>query len=188
MAGTLLYGRCNPYGAEDGGPQRVMGGLHGSGSARTPGQNLPENVAQGEWLCPQPAEVRVEMTCLCGHKGRVMELCSWHDEWVEHTVDMVRGIPRKGRTRKRVPGHFEEIQRRQAGACIRCLYPGEFAGFYKDIEAWQGELAYLRERGMWHSRQAARARGNIETIVEKFDRGNATGEIHRCPMRLLSVS
>jgi hypothetical protein len=187
MAATLLYGRCNPYGAEDGGPRHVMGGLHGPGSAATPGRDLPDNVAQGEWLCPQPAVIRVKMTCNCGHEGRVMALCSYHDETVV-SADPVAGITRKVKSVKRVPGHYEEIQRRQAGACIRCLYPGEFASAYKDIEAWQGELAYLRDLGMWHSEQANRARSSIENLVGKFDRGNATGEIHRCPMRLIPVS
>ena len=82
MAATLLLERCNPYGAETGGPRMVMGGLYGPGSARTPDDTLPVNVQQGEWLCPQQAQVRVKMTCRCGHTGRIMALCSWHDEYV----------------------------------------------------------------------------------------------------------
>ena len=116
-----------------------------------------------------------------------MALCSWHDEIVEHG-EMVAGTYRRVSEVVRVRGHYEEIKRRQAGACIRCLYPGRFAADYKDIEAWQGELAYLRDIGAWYSAQAVRARQKIEDIVAGFDEGNRTGEIHRCPMRLVPVS
>lgn len=187
MAGTLLLERCNPYGAETGGPRMVMGGLHGPGSAATPDETLPLNVQQGEWTCPQQAQVRVRMECRCGHTGRIMALCSWHDEFTEH-ADIVAGQVRKVRSLVRVRGHYEEIQRRQAGACIRCLYPGRFAADYKSIEAWQGELAYLRDLGAWYSRRADQVRSKIEAIVAGFDEGNASGQIHRCPMRLIPVS
>lgn len=187
MAATLLLERCNPYGAETGGPRRVMGGLHGPGSAATPGMDLPGNVAQGEWLCPQQAQVRVRMECRCGHRGQVMPLCSWHDEIAEHG-EMVAGTYRRVSSVIRVRGHYEEIQRRQAGACLRCLYPGRFAADYKSIEAWQGELAYLYDIGAWYSAQAKAARRKIEDLVAGFDEGNARGEIHRCPLRLIPVS
>ena len=187
MAATLLLERCNPYGAETGGPQRVMGGLHGPGSAATPDETLPVNIQQGEWLCPQQAQVRVFMECRCGHRGRVMALCSWHDEYTVH-AEMVGSTTRKVRELVRVRGHYEEIQRRQAGACTRCLYPGRYAADYKTIEAWQGELAYLRDMGAWYSARAETVRGKIEDMVKQFDLGNASGEIHRCPMRLVPVS
>ena len=187
MAATLLLDRCNPYGAESGGPRRVMGGLHGPNSATTPDMDLPDNVAQGEWLCPQQAAVRVYMECRCGHRGDVMALCSWHDEIVTR-AEFVGGVARKVRDVIHVHGHYEEIQRRQAGACLRCLYPGRYAADYKSIEAWQGELAYLHDIGAWWSRQARAARQKIEDMVAGFDEGNRTGEIHRCPMRLVPVS
>lgn len=187
MAATLLVERCNPYGAETGGPRMVMGGLHGPGSAATPDMDLPDNVAQGEWLCPQQAQVRVRMECRCGHRGRVMALCSWHDEIVEHG-EMVGGTVRKVTEVIRSRGHYEEIQRRQAGACLRCMYPGRFAADYKSIEAWQGELAYLNDIGAWYSARAREVRQKIEDLVAGFDEGNATGQIHRCPMRLIPVS
>jgi hypothetical protein len=187
MAGTLLLERCNPYGAESGGPRHVMGGLYGPGSARTPDDTLPENVQQGEWLCPQQAQVRAYLICRCQHRGRVMALCSWHDEISEH-AEFVGGVTRKIRDVIHVRGHYEEIQRRQAGACVRCLYPGRYAADYKSIEAWQGELAYLRDLGAWYTRRGAVVRQKIEDLVKGFDEGNATGAIHRCPMRLVPVS
>jgi len=192
MAGTLLLERCNPYGAETGGPQRVMAGLYGARSAATPDNTLPLNVQQGEWTCPQQAQVRVRMTCACGHTGRVMALCSWHDEIVEHAEMGPGGTTRKVRDLIRVRGHYEEIQRRQAGACVRCMYPAgagrDYAAAHKAIEAWQGELAYLNDMGAWHSAQARSARQKIEDLVATFDEGIARGLIHRCPMRLIPVS
>jgi len=191
MAGTLLLERCSPYGAETGGPRHVMGGLYGPGSAATPDDTLPLNVQQGEWLCRNQAQVHAYLICGCGHKGRVMALCSWHDEISEHG-EMVAGTVRKVTSVVRQRGHYEEIQRRQAGACIRCLYPAQdgrdFAAAHKAIEAWQGELAYLNDLGAWHSAQARAARQKIEDIVASFDEGIARGIIHRCPMRLVQVS
>jgi hypothetical protein len=191
MADMLLLERCNPYGAETGGPRHVMGGLYGPRSAATPDDTLPENVQQGEWLCRQQAQVRAYLLCRCGHRGRVMPLCSWHDE-ISERGEMIAGTTRKIATVVRVRGHYEEIQRRQAGACIRCLYPAadgrDFAAAHKTIEAYQGELAYLNDMGAWRSAQARNARQKIEDIVAGFDEGIARGIIHRCPMRLIQVS
>jgi len=192
MAGTLLLERCNPYGAETGGPRRVMGGLYGPGSARTLDDTLPENVQQGEWVCPQQAQVHAFLICAHEHKGPVMALCSWHEEIVEH-AEMVAGTTRKVADVVKVRGHYEEIQRRQAGACVRCLYPSvpggrDFAAEHKQIEAIQGQLAYLNDVGAWYSARAQGLRQRIEDIVATFDEANARGIIHRCPMRLIQVS
>jgi len=187
---AFIIARCNPYGAETGGPKRVMGGLHGPASAALPEEampGLPENVAQGEWSCPNPAQVRVRMVCQCGHTGDVMALCSWHDEERFHG-EIVAGNYRRVKEWVRAPGHFEEITRRQSGACIRCLYPGEYAEWYKSLFAWQEELALLRDTGRWHTPRAADVRQKITDITKQFDRGNADGTIHRCPMTLVPVS
>ena len=190
MGATLVGQRCNPYGAETGGPRRVMGGLHGPASARVdtadvPG--LPQAVIEGEWACKYPAEVRVRMVCRCGHTGAIMPLCSWHDE-TTLSGEYVAGKIRQISTVKRVHGHFEEISRRQAGACIRCLFPGRYAADYKELFAWQNELGMLRELGLWYEARAVSVRQKIEDIVAEFDRGNADGTIHRCPMQLIQVS
>lgn len=186
----LLLTRCNPYGAETGGPRRVYAGLYGPGSAVTPDDTLPLSVQQGEWLCPEPAQVRVRMECRCSHRGREMPLCSWHDVVWEHADPVRRG--KVVRDVQRVRGHYEEIQRRQAGACIRCLYPAgpgyDFAAAHKNIEAYQGQLAYYRDLGLWYSPDAARMRQKIEDVVAGFDEGIARGQIHRCPLRLIPVS
>lgn len=191
MAGTLLLERCNPYGAETGGPRHVMGGLYGPGSAQTPDETLPLGIQQGEWTCPQQAQVHAYLVCKCGHHGRTMALCSWHDEINWHG-EMVAGTIRQVSQIVQTRGHFEEIQRRQAGACIRCMYPArdgrDFAAEHKNIEGIQGELAYLWDRGAWRSAQAVRARQKIEDIVATFDEGIARGHIHRCQMRLIAVS
>ncbi len=192
---ALLLGRCNPYGAETGGPRRVMAGLHGPASAAlrsadVPG--LPEAVMQGEWSCPQPAVVRVRMTCRCGHAGEPMALCSWHDETVTGG-EIVAGAVRQVRTVRKVPGHYEMISRRQAGACIRCLFPGRHAEDYKALFRHQEELALLRDAGLWHTARAAAKRQVIEDICKTFDAAqrsasNPGGAIHRCPLTLTAVS
>jgi hypothetical protein len=191
MAGaTLLYGRCDPYGAESGGPRRVMGGLHGPASARVDTEDvpgLPQSVIEGEWTCKYPAQVRVRMVCACGHAGDIMALCSWHDE-TTLSGEYVAGKIRQVSSTKPVHGHYEEISRRQAGACIRCLFPGRFAADYKELFNWQRELAQLRELGGWYSPRAVSVRQKIEDLVAGFDAGNADGTIHRCPMTLVAVS
>jgi hypothetical protein len=191
-APAVLLGRCNPYGAETGGPRRILGGLHGPASARLPDApeyaGIPESVAQGEWTCQWPAEVRVRMTCQCGHTGAVMALCSWHDETVWRGEFIGGGRFARVKDTRRVHGHYEEIQRRQAGACPRCLYPGKYGAWYKELFAWQGQLAQLRDIGQWYSPRASDIRQKIEDLVAGFDEGNATGTIHRCPMKLVPVS
>jgi hypothetical protein len=188
----LLVRRCNPYGAETGGPRRVMAGLHGPASARLESEDLPglpDAVMQGEWRCQWPAVVRVRMTCRCGHQGEPMELCSWHDETV-WGGEMVAGVIRRVSHVTRSPGHFEMIARRQAGACIRCLYPGRYAEDYKALFRHQQELALLRDAGQWHSVRAAYKRQAIEDLVAQFDAGQQSngGPIHKCPMTLEAVS
>jgi hypothetical protein len=188
----LLTRRCNPYGAETGGPKRVMGGLHGPASAALAPEDmpgLPEAVQQGEWRCPYPAVVRVRMTCRCGHTGDPMELCSWHDEIV-WGGEIVAGRVRRVRTVTQVMGHYEMISRRQAGACIRCLYPGQYAEYYKALFRHQQELAYLQETGQWYSPRGAWKRQAITDLVAQFDAGQAAngGPIHRCPLQLVPVS
>jgi hypothetical protein len=186
-APAVLLGRCTPYGAELGGPRRVMGGLHGPASAATPDAGLPLNVEQGEWLCRQPAQVRVRMECRCNHQGSVMSLCSWHEE-ISYVGERVAGNFRRVKKINRVRGHYEEIQSRQAGACTRCLYPGKYAGWYHELFSWQGHLAALRDAGFWYTDQAESIRRKITDMTAQFDQGNQDGTIHRCPMRLVPVS
>ena len=212
--GGLLLGRCNPYGAETGGPKRVLGGMYGPGSAATPDMGLPDNVAQGEWLCEQPAQVRCRMTCGCGHRGQLMELCSWHDEDT-YQGQLVGGVIRQVKGTIRQRGHFEEIQRRQSGSCPRCLFPGEFAALQKETEALAFELALLHAGGQWRSARAAEIRAKVETIGERFDQRRAVtcprcqipvyvadaasdcgshrlvdlpNSVHNCPLTLQAVS
>jgi len=191
-APSIILARCNPYGAETGGPRRVMAGLHGPASAALPPDampGLPDAVAQGEWACKWPAQVRVRMVCACGHAGDPMELCSWHDEERWHG-EIVAGTYRRVKDIVAAPGHYEEIQRRQSGACIRCLYPGRYAEDYKALFRHQEELAFLRDTGQWHSGRAEAKRQVIRDIVAGFDQGQAAagGPIHKCPMRLIPVS
>lgn len=185
--GGLLLGRCNPYGAETGGPKRILGGLHGPRSAETPGMDLPESVAQGEWPCKQPAVVRCRMVCRCDHRGQVMELCSWHDEdnW---RAEYVAGTFRQIRETIRVRGHFEEIQRRQAGLCPRCAFPGDYAALYHAVNQWQAELQGCFARGTWHGPRAAALRQQVQDACAQFDAGRELGVIHNCGLTLVAES
>lgn len=186
-ASTLLIGRCNPYGAESGGPKRILGGLHGPASAATPGMGLPANVEQGEWACQQPAQVRCRMVCRCGHVGQVMQLCSFHDE-ISYHGEATAGQVRQVRSTVRVRGHFEEIQRRQAGSCPRCLFPGEYAALYHEVNRWQAELRDCWLRGMWNGPRAAMLRQAVEDACAQFDEGNRRGIIHNCSLILVAIS
>lgn len=185
--GTLIGGRCNPYGAETGGPRRILGGLHGPASAESPGMSLPASVEQGEWPCQQRAQVRCRMICRCGHKGQIMELCSWHDE-DNYRGEFVAGTFRQVRETVRQRGHFEEIQRRQADLCPRCAFPGEYAALYKEFHEWGNTLAMINAAGGWRSRRAVAVRAYLENIGAKFDEGRAAGIIHNCPLTLTPVS
>lgn len=64
---AIITRRCNPYGHETGGPQRLLGGVYG-----------PEYEGRYKWTCSHPATLRVRMSCEHGHRGQVMELCLPH--------------------------------------------------------------------------------------------------------------
>jgi len=188
-APAVLLGRCNPYGAESGGPARVLGGLYGPGSARTEGMHLPANVAQGEWICPNPAVVRCRMVCRHGHRGQVMHLCSWHDETVYH-AEFTAGTTRQVSDTVRQRGHFEEIQRRQADLCPACAYPPPYGALAKEIQAWQADLSRYWAAGprAWHSPRAQAIRTQIDDAGKLMDLAIADGTIHKCPLTLVAVS
>jgi hypothetical protein len=183
----ILLGRCNPYGAETGGPRRVLGGLYGPGSAATPGMDLPASVAQGEWPCARAAEVRCRMWCRCGHKGQLMALCSWHDEPVMRSEMVARAI-RVIRGTTRQHGHFEEIQRRQSGSCPACLFPPPYAELMREVQGWQAQLSGYWQAGLWGDPAAASLRTRIDDAGKLMDLARAQGTIHNCPLTLKAVS
>jgi hypothetical protein len=199
MTGAVLIGRrCNPYGAESGGPKRLLGGLYGSGSARTPDMDLPGNVAEGEWRCDQPAQVRVRMVCEHGHTGQIMELCSWHDETV-YKADYVAGTFRQVRDTVRVRGHYEEIARRQSGFCPPCGWPDarsarnhvDYAALQKEWEGIGQNLSALYYGGdprAWYSPLSKSLQQRREDIGRMFDEARTLGIVHNCPLRLVPVS
>jgi hypothetical protein len=186
-APAVALGRCNPYGAESGGPKRVLGGLYGPGSARTPGMHLPQNVEEGEWACGQPAVVRCRMTCRCGHKGQVMQLCSWRNDTVHHS-EWVAGTLRQVSETVRQHGHYEEIQRRQAGLCPACAYPPPYGELAKEVQAWQAQLTGLYYRGQFYSQAARVLKTRVEDAGKLMDMARQAGIIHQCPLTLVPVS
>lgn len=191
-APAVNLGFCNPYGAETGGPKRVLGGLYGPGSAATPGvAGLPPHIVQGEWTCANRAEVRCRCRCRCDHQGPVMALCSWHDE-VVYQGEITAGTTRRVSKNVRSRGHFEEISRRQLGSCPRCLYPVadgvDYAALERDWRSWSYELAMINAVGGWYSPRAASVRSTISAIGDQFDEARRRGIIHNCPMVLEAVS
>lgn len=183
----VVLGRCNVYGAETGGPKHVLGGMYGPGSARTPGMQLPDNVAQGEWVCERRADVRVRMVCVCGHRGQVMELCSWGEDRVYHG-EVVAGVTRQVSEMVRVRGHLQEVQRRQSGSCPACLFPSPYAELAKEIQAWQAQMSQLNAVGLWRTPQAQALRTRVEDACQMMDLARAAGIIHNCPLTLVPVS
>ena len=183
----ILLGRCNPYGAESGGPRRLLGGMYGPGSARTEDMQLPENVAQGEWACSRRADVRCRMVCRCGHKGQIMELCSWHDDKV-YGGEMVAGVLRQVSHTERQRGHFEEIQKRQSGSCPACLFPPPYAELAREVMAWQQQLIPYFQANRWRTAAAQAIRQRIDDAGQLMDLARAQGIIHNCPMTLVPVS
>jgi len=185
----IKLGRCDPYGAESGGPRRVLGGLYGPNSARTEGMHLPENVEQGEWACDQPAVIRCRMVCGHGHTGQVMQLCSWHDDTVYHG-EMVAGTIRRVSGTVRQRGHFEEIQRRQSGSCPACLFPPPYAELAREIMGWQAELTahFMAGKRSWYSPAAVTLRQRVDDAGQMMDLARQQGIIHNCPLTLVPVS
>lgn len=71
---VLLQQRCNVYGAEnDGGAERLLGGLSSSAPSR-------------QWYCSNVSEGRFRMECEHGHRGQVMPLCRKHFQQYSHSV------------------------------------------------------------------------------------------------------
>lgn len=97
--------RCDPYGHESGGPQRLLGGMYG-----------PEHEGPQKWFCENPATHRVRMHCtLFGHTGPVMVLCdSHHAEIQRRQADLCTrcAYPPDARSvQERIEGAQAELQR-----------------------------------------------------------------------------
>lgn len=185
----VILGRCNPYGAETGGPKRVLGGMYGPRSATTPDMHLPLNVEQGEWACSRRADVRARMHCRCGHTGQVMELCSWHEDTVYHG-EFVAGVTRQVSDTVRQHGHFEEIQKRESGSCPKCLFPPPYDELAREIMAWQATLTqyWIAGPAQWHSAPAQALRTRVDDAGKLMDTARAAGIIHNCPLTLVPLS
>jgi len=117
-----------------------------------------------------------------------MALCSWHDEDTGHS-EMTAGGIRWVRETVRRRGHFEEIQRRQAGSCPACLFPAPYAELMKEIQGWQNSLAFFAaDPRDWHSAPAEALRTRIDDAGKLMDAAIAAGIIHNCPLILVPVS
>jgi hypothetical protein len=62
---SIIFKRCNPFGAETGGASKYMG------------DKAPKALFH-QWYCRERAAIRCRMTCEHGHVGQVMDLCMKH--------------------------------------------------------------------------------------------------------------
>jgi hypothetical protein len=127
------------------------------------------------------------MWCRCGHKGQVMELCSWHDEY-SYTGELVAGKFRQARKTIRSHGHYEEIQKRQSGSCPTCMFPPPYGELMKEIQGWQAELTGWFQAGLWNDPHAQGLRIRIEDAGHLMDAARDQGIIHNCPLTLKAIS
>jgi len=149
---------------------------------------LPDNVAQGEWRCDQPAVIRCRMMCKCGHRGQVMQLCSWRDDIVRHG-EWVAGVLRQVSSTVRQHGHYEEIQRREAGLCPPCAFPAPYAELAKEVQQWQAEMSALWTIPAEYAIRRVRAlKQHIDDAGQLMDQARAQGIIHNCALTLIPVS
>src|ERR1700691_2813149 len=102
MSPAVITRRCDPYGAESGGPKRLLGGVYG-----------PEYVGPHMWNCERLADARYRMICRCGHRGQPM--------WLRGPglVNDEQGIPYFH------PGHVAEFSKRSSDLCPVCVFPPE---------------------------------------------------------------
>lgn len=96
----------------------------------------PEYEGDYKWVCPNRADGLFVFICASvGHRGPPVELCY---------------------------SHVAEITKRMSALCTACAFPAEARALTDEIERDQRELAWLHNRGMWASRQAASLRAKIE--------------------------
>jgi hypothetical protein len=97
----------------------------------------PEYEGKYKWVCERPAQGRFRFICGVGHRGVPTALCY---------------------------AHVEEITKRMSQLCPACAFPPEAREVTEAIERDQRELAWLNERGLWDTRQAAMLRDKIERM------------------------
>lgn len=152
-APAVLTRRCNPYGhATDAGPRHLLGGLYG-----------PEYEGANKWVCENAATLRVRMTCRCGHRGQVMELC----------------LP-----------HAKEIQRRQSDLCPPCSTPPVARGVMEAMKAIENEiiLTARQDSGLIPGKRARFLNKQMEHHQQQMNELMAAGVIHKCALTLEEIS
>jgi hypothetical protein len=151
-AGVLVR-RCNPFGAETGGPKHLEGGFYPSAQ-----------VGEHAWECHARADLRCRMTCRCGHKGQLMDLCN---------------------------GHVMMIRKRMSGVCPRCAHPPAELEIQLGMQRVRVDAAIaVRQardaRGAAEIQQAAA--GRLWGLQAALDKLVERGTVHRCPLTLTEVS
>ena len=165
MSPAVITRRCDPYGAESGGPKRLLGGVYG-----------PEYVGPHMWNCERLADARYRMICRCGHRGQPMWLCG------PGLVNDEQGIPYFH------PGHVAEFSKRSSDLCPVCVFPPEARQWSEVAERSQSELVTLEQIGYVNSPQARSLRRQVADASARLDELNASGRIHKCHLTLTEIS
>lgn len=163
---TLLYGRCDPYGHESGGPRRMLGGLYG-----------PEYEGRYKWTCERKAEGRYRMICQCGHVGQAMALCG-----PGTVTNKVSGLAYHH------PGHVAQLSERASDLCPRCAFPPGAAELTQLADRAQHTVKTLESMGLGASPQAMRALKVMQSAQGRLDGLRLVGAIHNCRLKLVEVS
>jgi len=147
----LLSGYCTVFGDPDQGPKGLVGGLYG-----------PEHNGDIHWYCKNHSIGRFRMTCRCGHRGQVMNVCADH-------------------------AGPDGISKRMAGMCPPCAYPPEAAELDTESRVISTQLGLVPP---WESlgSLAIRLRRRQEDIKVRMDELTEQGIIHICPLDLREVA
>ena len=150
-AAGLLVQRCTAYGdMERGGPKHLEGGFYDL-----------THLGEHYWQCKARADGKWTMTCKCGHKGQVQDLCN---------------------------GHVMMISKRGSGVCPRCVHPPEEVAIQEAMKAAREDRGLYA--GTLTDREAAagRALSKLWSLQAELDELVARGIVHRCGLTLSEVS
>jgi hypothetical protein len=134
-----------------------MGGMYGPEYAGR--QAILRDGLHGPAVCQRSADRRMRMICQYGHQGEVMDLCGWH---------------------------ANEIMRRMAECCTKCVWPEVARGVNEAMEWIMREMAVAREREDTHRLRLLGSQ--LDDQRHTMDELAARGIIRKVPMLLVEVS
>lgn len=202
VTGTgLLTDRCDPYGIES--TVRLFGGVF-------PDKMMGRYI----WHCPERAEARFRLVCTggeygsrvapdggivaafhCegGHKGPPMPLCRKHQRELG-TPGYAQPRPLRsaaydgdGHEQHWAPGSVVGGPKANE-TCPACVLPPKARELNEKAGHLAGEIGRYELMGMGLAAPVIRMRADLEGVRMELDAMNMTGEIHKCPLRLVEVS